>query len=181
MFSRPLIIDNALPKQIANRMEDYVFSPIFPWRYLDDITKSNEEYNKTMAFGHVFIDSMRNSSESHSTLFLFLLISALDKAGIQDEAKVYLGRLFLQLPLLNRKLHNSAHIDLDFEHYVGLYYVNDSDGDTFFFTGPDATTITRRISPKKNRMVFFNGNEYHSSSNPTTTKRCVINFDFTLI
>jgi hypothetical protein len=35
----------------------------------------------------------------------------------------------------------------------------------------------QKIEPKKNRLVIFNGNIYHSSTPPKLTKRVVINFN----
>ena len=66
-----------------------------------------------------------------------------------------------------------------------LYYVNDSDGDTFFFneklgdSGP--VTINKRITPKANTAIIFDSNIYHASSSPKITeRRLVINFVCTL-
>jgi hypothetical protein len=37
--------------------------------------------------------------------------------------------------------------------------------------------IIKRVSPKKGRVVLFNGNRYHSSSGPTKDVRVIINFN----
>jgi len=69
--------------------------------------------------------------------------------------------------------------------------VNDSDGDTIIYNetaddiqnlpGLDTSmlTIKQTVTPRKGRVVLFNGRRYHSSSTPTTDKRCVINFNVT--
>jgi len=57
---------------------------------------------------------------------------------------------------------------------VLLYYVNDSDGDTFFFD--DDYNIIERITPKCGRMVLFDNSVKHASSPPQISKsRMVIN------
>jgi hypothetical protein len=76
----------------------------------------------------------------------------------------------------NEKNFNIPHKDLDTEHYVFLYYVNDSDGDTIIFD--DNNKIIDKIKPKKGRILLFDGNLLHSSSHPILSKkRIVINID----
>ena len=58
-----------------------------------------------------------------------------------------------------------------------LYYVNDTDGDTIFYN--DNEEEIKRVSPKKGRVVFFDGSIMHSASTPTQTHRAIINFSFT--
>jgi hypothetical protein len=89
----------------------------------------------------------------------------------------------------NNTNYLAPHIDLDYDHKVFLYYVNDSDGDTIFFEQfwhngiqieEKDLTESIRITPKMGRGVVFDGLQYHASSNPTTNNyRCVININFT--
>jgi hypothetical protein len=84
--------------------------------------------------------------------------------------------------------YHSPHIDTDVPHMVFLYYVNDSDGDTYFFDRfyiPDlkvntqSLVVSQRVSPKQGRGILFNGHQYHASSSPVDSNlRCVINFCF---
>jgi hypothetical protein len=80
------------------------------------------------------------------------------------------------------------HVDILDPHKVLLYYVNDSDGDTFMFNEkytpgdeevPLDYTLNQRVTPKKNRAIVFDGLTYHNSSKPVkNTSRYVINIDF---
>ena len=36
----------------------------------------------------------------------------------------------------------------------------------------------KRVSPKKGRIVFFEGSMYHCSSRPETKTRAILNFNF---
>ena len=92
-----------------------------------------------------------------------------------------------------RKEYDNIHIDIPFSHLVVLYYVNDTDGDTFIFDkfadldnlksptiNESESTIIKRVSPKKGRALLFDGRRYHSSSGPTKDIRCIINFDIAI-
>lgn len=77
---------------------------------------------------------------------------------------------------------NPPHVDLAGAEippnaYTILYYVNDSDGDTFFFneryTGIPIKnlTIRKQVPPKKGRCVIFNANIFHAGNHPTQNDR----------
>jgi hypothetical protein len=168
------IVDNALPDTLANEIEAVLFSNTFPWFFMDDITYRNNPNvkDKTMAFSHLFYSNGVINSDS------FEMIEAIPIA-LSETGTLLLARSFLQLPVSTTRLHNNIHIDYETPHTVCLYYVNDTDGDTFIFAN-DKKTITQRISPKKNRCVVFDGSTYHASSTPSKDKRAVINFDLSV-
>ena len=75
------------------------------------------------------------------------------------------------------------HIDYYQPHYTFLYYVNDSDGDTYLFDQvsepvdmnvyprvdpvyPEKFTVADSVPPKAGRLVIMDGLLYHSSSAP---------------
>ena len=92
------------------------------------------------------------------------------------------------IPKADKSLANKyhmPHVDADEAHKVFLYYVCDSDGDTFFFdqvlngTKPESFSIRQQVSPKQGRGVVFDGSIYHASSSPIESSyRCIINIDF---
>ena len=86
------------------------------------------------------------------------------------------GRVFLHMPSPNPGL-DDIHVDMPFNHWVFLYYVNDSDGDTVFFKD-DGKTELKRVTPKKGRGVFFNGLIKHCSTRPSKSHRCIFNYGF---
>jgi hypothetical protein len=105
-------------------------------------------------------------------------------------------RANLTLANPSSKLENHMpHIDSFFPHWNAIYYVNDSDGDTIIFNETNDTyhsgqtdidkslsgkfTIKRRVTPKKGKVLIFEGKYYHTSSWPTVNKcRSVINMNF---
>lgn len=73
--------------------------------------------------------------------------------------------------------HNNPHVDFPFPHMVGLYYVNDSDGDTIIWDGDKKESIT----PKRGRFAVFDGKYYHASACPRNNPtRIVLTFNFSV-
>ena len=67
--------------------------------------------------------------------------------------------------------HHPWHTDSTESYTSMIYYINDSDGDTFL-----NKTETKRITPKANSAVIFPSNLWHASSNPTKGRRIVLNY-----
>ena len=72
-----------------------------------------------------------------------------------------------------------------------LYYVNESDGNTIILkqrypfaynkvSGLTTGEVLQEITPKKGRVIMFDGAQFHSSTVPTKNLRCVINLDVVL-
>lgn len=86
----------------------------------------------------------------------------------------------------SRNIYPAPHIDHFFDHFVFLYYVNDSDGDTIIYNEKwenphEEVTLTEntRISPKAGRAIFFDGKTYHTPLVPVNSPfRAVINLTF---
>lgn len=83
--------------------------------------------------------------------------------------------------LLNDKM--VPHVDWNKPHYVLLYYVNDSDGDTILFNESTdflsyTTSVTelKSITPKRGSAILWPGNYFHAGTTPMNTpKRGVVN------
>lgn len=100
---------------------------------------------------------------------------------------------------------NFPHTDLDVNaiekgrwgHYIttGIFYVNDSDGDTYLFKNPDYRSkynkcddwrlyvdnleVETKVSPKRGRLVLFPSYTLHAGSHPIENdSRVVINYNF---
>jgi len=81
---------------------------------------------------------------------------------------------------MDRDSHGFPHIDTaDDGAKTAIFYVNDSDGDTFWFNEPygipfDQYTISKRMEPKANRLVVFKSSFMHAGSTPIKSKRRVV-------
>ena len=105
-------------------------------------------------------------------------------------------RLTFQHPDREKFLFNKPHTDLpdhNGPYKTLVYYINDSDGDTFifdkFFNKEDSRNVLKDIdkkiilqhTPKQGSAVYFEGHQYHAGNTPIKYKhRYVINFDFTI-
>ncbi len=103
--------------------------------------------------------------------------------------RIYVNRLKINLMLPgvknNPNSYNRPHVDHSYSYAKTLlYYVNDSDGDTFFFdqtytgSNPGDLKVVDRITPKAGTAVIFDSYRYHASSTPTADKRSAINIIF---
>lgn len=119
-----------------------------------------------------------------SQISLFLLDRFSQKHNINIKS-IYRAKSNITFTTLHGKSSN-PHIDTQANHFVFLYYVNDSDGDTILFDNiydgfdksADELTILKSVTPKAGRVVWFKGDRYHSWIAPKTNSyRMVINMN----
>jgi hypothetical protein len=166
------IIDNLVPIELSNQIEK-TFLTDLPWYHFDDVTYANEkidsvDFEKSPGFNHEFFDYKTGLNSN-----FFTLVENIPHL-IFKNFEFLKVRAFFQLPTIGEKIHNNPHKDFQFPHTVLLYYVNDSDGDTFFFD--DDEKIMAKVSPKKGRILVFDGRTLHASSQPKKNKRIIINY-----
>lgn len=90
--------------------------------------------------------------------------------------------------VLSKKIikgYNMPHVDSQENNFFsGILYLNDSDGYTFLFDqfyndNFSNFTIYKKILPQANKLIIFDSNRYHASSNPYKNDiRTVINLVF---
>ena len=167
------VYDNILPSYLEDRIYHEVFeAKTVLWKYSDNIT-GPEVTNDFPGFVCGFRDeNFKNEFDSFYSQILYNFCSSQNIILYQELA----GRLFLNFPLKNSENFHYIHNDLPEPHWVCLYYVNDSDGDTIFFD--DDENEIKRVSPKKGRIAFFDGSIKHCTSTPSKNKRVVLNFNF---
>lgn len=80
------------------------------------------------------------------------------------------------------KILHEPHVDLNQKNVTTIYYVSDSDGDTVLYnekTESEKYTIMNTITPKKNRLVVFDGSHYHTGHSPMNhSNRILINSNY---
>lgn len=190
------VIDNLLPPMYANQIEhDTVHELMYKYRkYTSSVPSMLTNTDNIIDYGQ-FVCTLLNSSVNAEYKFgnyfnflkavIFTANQHIDKQIVSIErVKV---NLLLQQCNFSKNHYNFPHVDEseDTTQYSMIYYINDSDGDTFMFNEfynpdqdpPTELTLYQRVSPKKNRAVIFNSNRYHASSNPKEhANRFIINF-----
>ena len=198
------ILDNVLPVNMANEIESITSSNLFPWYLLRDIQEeklldssefkvsSDKNTLNTIQMSHKVFDHENKSSQVNSELFEYtktICDICCDKVEMKPQYIRMKYNLLFNNTKNKKRFHNTPHVDNSFiDNYSMIYYVNDSDGDTFIFneiynsSNPakiKKLTVQKKISPKKNRVVIFSGRYFHASSNPIHSEnRIVLNTNF---
>ena len=173
------IIDDVIPKLYQDKIEAMMTNIRFPWMFMNEVTYHNDSALKsqfpnatgTPGFAHLFYDI---ASEHESSFWDFAFPLFLSFVGNAD-FRLLRAKGGLLLP--TKLGYNMPHIDAECPHTTALYYVNDSDGDTHFFD--EQGNVSDTVTPKKGRLVIFDGHTYHASSCPVqSSHRVVINFNY---
>ena len=145
----------------------------FDWYFNSNISYTNQDRNKLQEFGftHTFWDSngIRNTNVA-----LFWKPGLLQIMDAINSSIIIRSRADMTTNVPKSFFHD-PHVDYCFPHLSVVYYVNDSDGDTFFFD--DENKLIKRVSPRDGRAVMFDSNISHAGSNPIHRNiRMVVNF-----
>jgi len=186
-----IVIDDCISEGYQRLIENELVSNKNPWYFQRDIVKTQTTLG-TPGLSHFFFDANSGGvlSPELYNLVLPIVFESTEKLGIKPNG-ILQARSFMHFPIADalKKEYDHIHVDFDQEHIVCLYYVNNSDGDTLIFDKTTAEVpygsdvdkytfnIVDRITPKRGRCVFFNGDKYHASSGPSSDVRCIINFN----
>lgn len=169
------ITDNYFNEHVQDQLEKKLSTNEFPWFYVPETVsgdlKDLQKLIKNTRYTHAFKHFVYDNGGSNSSMF-----DPLDRIfNFRNPIRIKINML-TRIPNYNKDCHNQPHVDMDEEHITKIYYVNDSDGDTFFFDKD--YNIVERVSPKKGRLVEFKGDVIHAGSNPIENeRRMVININ----
>lgn len=184
------VLDDALPIELFNVLSNEIFDSKFPWYYClsSAYPKDNSNNVYEYSFSHIAYENGEKKSFIHEYCYAGLL-SALSKLNIQNKNLIRI-RLGMHTAIENQII-NDPHVDFEKPHVGALLYLNDCNADTYFFKQRYNGVLQRfdeegfnkevmeQVAPKKNRLVLFNGNIYHSSSKQSdVSRRVVINYNF---
>lgn len=188
---------NILTPAVLRHVQSKVFSPTTPWFPINtDYYHTGQPNPYSHNWEHTaWFDSQANSRLGE--MLHIVALTALEKTGqrVDNIFRLRLG------------LHNISpvadiggpHVDHDHPLKVALIYLNSSDGDTViyqeqydyssslnpaqYYTEHLAGQVTpaARSTPEENKIIWFDGSYYHSSTSPTATpKRVTLNINYSV-
>lgn len=188
-----LIIDDAIPKDDLDKIENLVSSFSFPWFYQRSSTYESDDkanLNLTKEFLTNAVDTpvmthvlWRDGANSE---FVNNFVPITQSIPNIDSYKVVRCQVNLTFPSpkCNENNYSFPHTDLfnlNKDYMTAICYLNDCTGDTFIFNEEwghfGKLTVKQRITPKRGRLVVFNGKQLHAGNNPLggSTSRFVVN------
>ena len=193
------IIDNFLDPEDFKQLSDFVLGEKFPWFFIENVSidpRDSELINdplahETSGFNHVSFDREWNveSFTYNNLLPFFNKLKTMFGFTHQHLIRARLSMKF-QKDGFTSNNYNIPHVDYFFPHETLIFYLNDTDGDTRIFdqwhtysetdrpTVPEEFTTQARVTPKANRLVWIDGLQYHTASNPIQgNKRVIININ----
>jgi hypothetical protein len=189
-------LERFLPESYADILEQLICkSGEFLWQYN---ASTNDQKNphimnrEGQAAGQSydadqFVHALYQAGERRSQFFdivfpMFYFME--DKTGVALANVERMKANLLVQKSIGADMYNTPHIDIPDRGFKSLlYYVKDSDGDTFLFDQTYADkkplTVRKRVAPRKGKAVLFNSNIWHASSHPReNATRVVLNFIF---
>jgi len=156
------IIDNFLPKETADLIEEKMLCNTFPWFYEDCVNTAKD--NKRFFFTHAIIKERVCYSGFYESIAAPILNKLQPNKISRIKCNLY--------PRENEQYIKGFHIDLPEKHKVLLYSVNTNNGFTLFENGDKVPSI-------KNTALVFDGNLKHVGVPQTDEKiRMNININY---
>lgn len=163
------IISETYSNFLANQITE------IEWRYLINTAKPDPIVAEdNYSFFHQLLDKNSNINSKHCGLWKPLMLDCMSRCGLPlTNYYIYRARLGLMIKTPKKVVHQ-PHVDWEMPESKGsyniVYYVNESDGDTFVFGNTESSVWkngeTVRNEYKKNSLVFFDGDIWHCSSTP---------------
>lgn len=189
MIDKIYIYEDVISKEKQDILESYFSKNKLVWKHIN-----NTDYLESYMPQNV-VTSDRITDTTIRSIIAEIEKNALLKIGLnfQTNYRYKVNLLKSEHFSSERNSKDSIHIDRYYPHIAMVYYINDTDGDTKFFKLNGDTSDKfiqylnnkeydkfehfKSVSPKKGKIVIFDGLIPHASTYPTTKDRYVINFN----
>ena len=199
MINEIYSFDNIVDIQIQNEIEKYVYDKNLNWDIKTNIIK-NEGIDTNYSFPGQIISPPH--IDKNILKFIDIIIDNSLNMINKKLVKKYRIKINKTIPHsidINEE-YRLLHIDKAEPHVTIIYYINDSDGDTLIFNDENNKhlknikefmnndnfldfknfELSKSISPKKGRVVIFDGNLWHYGKYPTKSERNIININLVI-
>lgn len=190
--SEIIVIDDVLSPSHLAMVTEAIKSNRFPWYFMGNThTYADQIGENSFGFIHWLHEPDAVDAEPSAYLNVVspILYIMLDRTNLRFNRLI---RARVNLSTKAPKQHDGyPHVDWteQIPYFSGLFYLEDSDGDTCFYDyrvvggmaskDPSERKIIKRVTPRKNSAVVFNGNIAHTAMLPLRhDTRTVINFCF---
>lgn len=181
------IFNNFITPKEQKELYDYVKSNKMPFRiYPTHIFQKNDPLEGKIHAPEQFSHFMYMHDEEKISPHMAILRPVFDKLqSVIGKITLFRAKVNLSLPYpgLNNYEPQVPHTDMAYDdgrkipHQVFLYYINDSDGPTYFFN--ENGELTDAVEPRMGRGVLFDGSQLHAASNPIKYQfRFALNINF---
>jgi hypothetical protein len=199
-----IVHDNFLSEEEFNSIKEYILGSKAPkphWYYGDNSSytydskdlfplDTEERIRDTWAFNRDIFNFELNYGDNEALQCMSPIMKRIIEINGPDTK---FKRIRFHMKCFNHGFkesnYNPPHVDYNyFPHKTLILYLNDSDGDTYFFNESfDGITpiqevkftVKDRVSPKANRAILFDGYQYHAGSNPLQhDTRVLINMNY---
>ena len=167
------IIDNALNDSLLISIQERLESNQMPWLFEENSATYDAEKLSPLNFS---FNHLAWNADIPIASFLYDLTNSMGlilKDLFELEKTYNIIRLRWGMTTTINKIHrHTPHTDKHMSHKVILFYLKDSDGDTYFYDKEHK--IIDSVTPKENRAVLFDGSILHSSSKPIKFPRRIV-------
>jgi hypothetical protein len=185
----PIVIDNFLPPKFFLEVKNVITSKAFIWFYKDCITFPGDSSDSLFSYGFehavVYEKEIINEELFYHYLREFY-IRLLDTTKCRTVTKSRIDMVTYS----PSKHQHSVHVDEYFDHIASVFYITDSDAETTIYDQKcfdydslktidiSKMSVLKKVFPKQNRLLIFDGRYLHTGSSPSEYKnRIIINTD----
>jgi len=188
------VYDDIIPTTIQDEILEVFEDSYFPW-YLGktnnstvplDLSKKwqDSKTREYLQFTHMFTDEKGQITSDRFEVVDKIIKHYVEYTNTHMEVLRVKANLQTQCNFSHTEFYNTPHTDygdgMKRKYHVLLYYINDSDGDTYIFDkkGEHKYEIIKQVTPKKGRFLLFDGDLFHSGRHPINAdKRMLININ----
>lgn len=157
------VVDNFLLEEDFKQLSKSILNKKFPWYYCSYLTDTDKKEQNHFYFNHHFYEKNIPLSSYYDLLIKHFLPKLEIKSLIRAKANLFTKSESL--------ITYNFHTDYDYNCNAAILYLNDCDGFTVF--------KDKKIESKANRLLLFNANTQHASTNCTNSRiRANININY---